>query len=107
MSFGTSEVASWTRLSVSGIVGDSGKAVDVVGYSIKSGGTAGNIYFFSAAGSSGAVAGTFAWADQARVVSTEQTITLAYPTRLSGGCYVSFDSNVSAASIFYRQVMGQ
>jgi hypothetical protein len=104
MSFGTSEVSSWARLSASGIVGDSGKAIDVVGYSIKSGGTAGNIFFFSAAT---AVAANFAWADQARVVSAEQTIALAYPTRLSGGCYVSFDGNVSASTIFYRQVMGQ
>ena len=103
MSFGQSEVASWSRLSASGIVGDSGKAIDILGYTIKSGATAGNIYLFSGT----STVNTFAWADQARAVSVEESIPLAYPTRLSGGCYVSFDSNVTAATIWYRQVMGQ
>jgi hypothetical protein len=99
MGFGQSEVASWKRLSASGIVGDSGKAIDIVGYTINSGATAGNIFLMN-----GTVqTSPFAWSDQARAVSTEQSITIAYPVRLSLGCYVSFDSNVTAATIYYRQ----
>ena len=101
MGFGVSEVAGWVRLAASGIVGDSGKAVDVVGYSIKSGGTAAIVSFLNGTSTSG----TLAWADQARAVSTEQTIPLAYPVRLYSGCFVSFDANTTAVSVFYRQML--
>lgn len=101
MGFGTAEVAGWVRLTQSGVVGDSGKAIDVIGYSIKSGGTAGNITIMN-----GTVqTSPMAWAEQARAVSTEQTVPLAYPVRLAAGCFVSFDTNVSAATIFYRQML--
>jgi len=102
MGFGVAEVVSWSRLAASGVVGDSGKAVDVVGYSIKSGATAGVISVFN---STTNTAAQFAWADQARAVSTEQTVSLAYAIRLAGGCYVSFDSNVSGCTVFYRQML--
>jgi len=101
MGFGVSEVAGWTRLSASGIVGDSGKAIDIVGYTIKSGGTAGVISIMNGA----LQTSPNAWNDTARAVSQEQSIALAYPVRLALGCYVSFDSNVSAATIFYRQML--
>ena len=102
MSFGQSEVASWQRLTVSGVVGDSGKAIDVVGYTIKSGSTAAVVSFLNGT----STAAPLAWADQARATSAEQSITLAYPTRTSSGLFVSFDANTSAVSVFYRQVMG-
>ena len=41
MGFGVADVVGWVRLTTSGVVGDSGKPVDIVGYTIKSGGTAG------------------------------------------------------------------
>lgn len=104
MAFGTSEVTSWVRLAASGVVGDSGKAVDVVGYTIKSGSTAALPYFLN--GISAAAPATLGWQDQGRAVSTEQSIALAYPVRLSAGCYVSFDANTTAVTVFYRQVMG-
>lgn len=101
MGFGVAEVVSWQRLTVSGIVGDSGKAIDVVGYAIKSGGTAGVISLIN-----GSVqTATLAWADTATAVSQENTKPLAYPVRLSAGCYVSFDANVSACTVFYRQML--
>jgi hypothetical protein len=102
--FGVADVCSFQRLSTSGVVGDSGKAIDVLGYSIKSGGTAGNISLFNST-AAGAATGTFAWADQARAVSIEQTIPLSFPIRLGLGCYVSFDGNVSAVTVFYRQML--
>ena len=89
------------RLSSSGVVGDSGKAVDLVGYTIKSGGTAAVPYFINGTAASGAVA----WQDQARVVSTEQSIPLAYAIRFPLGCYVSFDANTTAVTVFYRQML--
>lgn len=100
--FGVSDVCSWWRLAASGVVGDSGKAIDVLGYSIKSGATAGNITIFN---STTNTAAQFAWADQARAVSAEQTIPLAFPIRLALGCYVSFDSNVSGVTVYYRQML--
>lgn len=99
--FGVADVVSWTRLAASGVVGDSGKAIDVVGYSIKSGGTAGVISIIN-----GAVqTATLAWSDTATTVSQENTKALTYPIRLAAGCYVSFDSNVSACTVFYRQML--
>ena len=99
--FGVADVVFFQRLSASGVVGDSGKAIDIVGYSIKSGATAGNITIMNGP----AQTSPMAWADQARAVSTEQTISLAYPVRTPMGCYVSFDSNVNASTIFYRQML--
>ena len=101
MGFGVSEVVSWARLTTSGVVGDSGKAVDVVGYTIKSGGTAGVLSILNGA----ATTAPLAWADTAATVSQENSKTLAYPIRLAAGCYASFDANVSAATVFYRQML--
>lgn len=101
MGFGTSEVASFQRLTVSGVVSDSGKPIDVMGYSIKSGATAGVISILNGT----ALTASLAWADAARAVSAEQTVALAYPIRTPLGCFVSFDTNVSAVSVFYRQVL--
>lgn len=98
--YGSPEVVYFKRLSSSGIVGDSGKAVDLVGYSIKSGSTAGVISIMNGAVQTAANA----WNDTAPTVSQENVKALAYPVRLDAGCYVSFDSNVSAATIFYRQI---
>jgi hypothetical protein len=101
MGFGVAEVAGWVRLTSSGVVGDSGKAIDVIGYTIKSGGTAGVLSIIN-----GTVqTAPLAWADTATTVSQENSKTLAYPVRLAAGCYISFDANVSAATIFYRQML--
>ena len=88
-------------LSSSGSVGDAGKAVDIVGYVIKSGGTAAVPYFIN--GSNGS--GTLYFQDQARAVSTSQSIGLAYRVRFPGGCYVSFDANTTAITVFYQQML--
>ena len=95
------EVTVALRLAASGVVGDSGKAIDLVGYSIKSGATAAVPYFINGTAASGAVA----WQDQARATSAEQTIPLAYAVRFNKGCYVSFDANTTAVTVFYRQML--
>jgi hypothetical protein len=101
MSFGfPPEVASYKVLAASGIVGDSGLPIDVVGYTINSKSTAGAITLKNGT----AASNTAAWADTATAVSQENVKALAYPVRLNAGCYVSFDSNVNQATIFYRQM---
>lgn len=90
------------RLTSSGAVGDAGKAIDIVGYSIKSGGTAAVPAFLN--GSTQATA-VFGWADQARAVSTEQTVALAYRVRMPLGLWVSFDTNTTAVTVFYQQML--
>jgi hypothetical protein len=89
------------RLSSSGNVSDAGKAIDIVGYTIKSGGTAAVVSFLNGQ----ATTAPLAWADQARAVSTEQSIALAYRVRLDQGCYVSFDGNTTAVTVFYQQML--
>lgn len=101
MSIGVSDVVGWVRLTSSGVVGDSGKAVDILGYTIKSGATAGVVTLMNGTVQTAPAA----WADQARAVSTEQSVPLSFPIRLAAGCFVSFDSNVSAATVFYRQML--
>lgn len=97
------DVVFWTRLSSSGVVGDSGKAIDVVGYTIKSGGTAAQPYFIN--GVAASAGNTLAWQDQARAVSAEQSIALAYRVRMPAGLYVSFDANTTAVTVFYQQML--
>ena len=94
------DVASYQRITTSGLIGDSGKPIDIVGYSINSGATAGVATFRNGPTSGAAVA----WADTAVTVSAERTITLAFPVRLNGGCYMSIDGNITALTVFYRQM---
>jgi hypothetical protein len=95
--------ATWqVRLNASGAVGDVGKAVDLVGYAIKSGGTAAVPYFLNGSTQANAA---FGFGDQARAVSTEQTIALAYRVRFPLGLWVSFDTNTTAITVFYQQML--
>ena len=103
MGFGVAEVAGWVRLAASGVVGDSGKAVDVIGYTIGSGSTAAQPYFINGTGTG--AGNTLAWKDVALTVSAEGSKALAYPVRLAAGCYVSFDANTTVVTVFYRQML--
>ena len=98
---GYTEVTVAQRLASSGVIGDSGNAIDVVGYTIKSGATAALPYFINGTSASG----TVAWQDQARAVSAEQSIGLAYAVRMNTGLFVSFDANTTAVTVFYRQML--
>ena len=95
-------VVWFTRLTTSGVVGDVGKPVDIVGYSISSKAAAGVATFLN--GSTQA-AGVLGWADQGRVAASEQTIGLAYRVRMPLGCFVSFDGSVSNVTVFYQQML--
>ena len=106
MGFGQSEVVYFKRLAASGNVGDTGKAVDVVGYTISSGSTAAAPTFINGrSGGGGPVANALGWVDTAQTVSQENSKALAFPVRLDQGCYVSFDANTTALTVFYRQVL--
>lgn len=103
MGFGISEVVSFKRLAASGNVGDTGKAVDIVGYTISSGATVAQPTFIS--GQSGGASNTMGWVDAALAASQEGSKALAFPIRMPIGCYVSFDANTTAMTVFYRQML--
>ena len=99
---GYPSVVWFTRLTASGAVGNAGKPVDIVGYSIGSKLAAGVVAFLNGSTQGN---GIFGWADQGRVAASEQTIGLAYRVRMPLGCWVSFDSNVSNCTVFYQQML--
>lgn len=97
----TLDVCYFKRISADAAIGDAGKAVDVVGYTILSGGTAGTLTFRNGTSASAPIA----WVDTATTVSVEKSIALACPVRLDQGCFVDIDTNVTSATIFYRQAL--
>jgi hypothetical protein len=99
---GYPSIVWFTKLTTSGVVGDVGKPVDVVGYSISSKAAAALPSFLNGSTQANAV---FGWADQGRVAASEQTIGLAYRVRMPLGCWVSFDANTSNVTVFYQQVL--
>jgi hypothetical protein len=99
-------VSGFVRLTASGSVGDAGKAQWISGYSLDSGGTAANPYFIN--GSSTVSAGnSIAWRAGGGVISTTsaQQAVGQLPVALPLGCYVSFDANTTAITVFYVQAL--
>lgn len=95
------DVCYFKRISGDSVIGDSGKPVDILGYTILSGGTAGTITFRN-----GPVVGSpIAWVDTATTVSVEKSIAFPCAVRLDLGCFVDIDTNVTSATIFYRQAL--
>lgn len=96
-------VSGYSKLTTSGAVGDSGKAQWISGYAVQSAATAAQPYFrngtgaatdttvFQAAGST-----ANAWSNQ----SVGQ-LPLVFP----GGCYISFDANTTAVTVYYVQAL--
>jgi hypothetical protein len=89
-------------LTSSGVVSDSGKPVSVQGFIIESGATPSTTsYIFNgtsnAAPSTPAIRLGGAVANAARIPSPVGQ----FPTTLAAGCYVSFDSNATAITVFY------
>jgi len=92
--------AGWTRLTSSGVIGDSGQAVSVQGYIIESGATASvGSYIFNGTSTAGQPAIRMGGAiiNGASVPAPIGQ----FPTTLASGCYVSFDSNATAVTIFW------
>lgn len=95
------EVCSFTRLSADGVVGVSGKAVDVTAFTIQSGAAAGVLTFRNGTSATDAVAFT----QTGPATTVEQIYTFSVPVRLSSGCFADFDANVAAATVFYIQAV--
>jgi hypothetical protein len=95
------EVCGFTRLTSSGIVGDSGKSVDVYGWTVESGGTAAAPYIKNGtAVSSPAVTGM-----GPNTISQANHQDRSVPFRCPLGCFVSFDTNTTAVTIFWGQTL--
>lgn len=93
------EVSGFQLLAASGAVGTSGKPVIVTGYAVTAGGGATTPYFRNGTGVSSATA--FA----ASTAGTGLTVTevLSPPVMLPLGCYVSFETNTVAVTVFFNQ----
>jgi hypothetical protein len=92
----------FVRLTASGAVGDAGKPVSILGYNFDSGGTAANPYFIN--GTTTVSAGNaLAFRAGGGVISSTspQQSVGQFPVTLPLGCYVSFDANTTAMTVFY------
>lgn len=90
----------WTRLTASGVLGDSGQPVAVQGYIIESGGTASTTaMIFNGTSASGQAAIRMGGA----VISAASVpqVTGQFPVTLWLGAYVSFDANTTAVTVFW------
>lgn len=84
------------RLTVSGVVSDTGKPILVTGFEVLSGATAAVPYFLNGAAGTAPIAFR---GDGAGSVS--QTTAFNLPVMLPGGCYVSFDVNTTEVTVYY------
>jgi len=85
------------RLTASGVVSDSGKPILIAGYAIESGGTAAKPYFMNGTVQTAAVA----FQPGPITASNGNVQSLPLPVMLPSGCYVSFDGNTTAVTVFY------
>jgi hypothetical protein len=97
-------VSGFVRLTVSGVVGDSGKPQWISGYNFDSGGTIGNAYFVNGSSTVSAGNGIVCKAGGGVINTTSPQQTLGQlPVAFPLGCYVSFDANTTAISVFFVQ----
>lgn len=96
-----SEVCSFTVLGASGVIGDSGKAVDLCGYNVLSGGTAAQPYFKNGTG----VTSATVFRPGPVIVSQGNETDFSVPRRFPLGCYVSFDANTTSVVVYYNQAL--
>ncbi len=87
-------------LTASGVVGDSAKPQALYGYGFKSDGTAGQLVLFDGTSSLGTVV-----MDQTGIISSTVYNNLGCGVVFPIGLYASFDSHVTRATFFYRQVL--
>jgi hypothetical protein len=84
------------RLTSSGVVSDSGKPVLVCGYGVESGSSATLPYFCD-----GTTNASPLFVAGPNTVSQGNIKDLAMPVMFPSGCYVSFDTNTTAVTVFY------
>ena len=89
--------SGFQRLTASGVVSDSGKPILIYGYSLESGAALANPTIVDGSSLSGSHFTKFG----ATVASTSNVISLPFPIMFPLGCYVSFDANTTAITIFY------
>jgi hypothetical protein len=88
-----------TRLAASADVSDAGKPVLICGYGVESGATAAQPYFNNG---TAAVPGTTVFRPGPITASQGNISPLAaVPVMFPTGCYVSFDANTTAVTVFY------
>ena len=92
-------VSGWTRLTSSAVIGDSGKPVAISGYTFESGGTVAQPYFINGTSASGTIVvrGGGGIASAAAPLQAVGQL----PTTFASGCYVSFDANTTAVTVFW------
>ncbi len=85
------------RLTTSGIVSDSGKPILIAGFGVESGATAAKPYVMNGTAQTSPAAFELGPV----TASVGNIVSIPMPVALPNGCYVSFDSNTTAVTIFY------
>lgn len=87
------------RLTTSGVVSDSGKPILIAGYGIESGATAASPFF--AEGAAAPATGNTGFRPGPVTASQGNVVSLPLPVMFPTGCYVSFDANTTAVTVFH------
>lgn len=102
MGYDPTYFCGFSRITTSGVIGDSGKPVLVAGYSVDaSGGGASTPYFIN--GTAASAGNNVAFRAQTTATSQSQTQSIPLPVMLGSGCFVSFDANTTAVTVFYME----
>lgn len=96
------DFSSFQRITTSGVIGDSGAPIDVAGVAVTAGGGGAAVPTFMN-GTAASSPAAFVVPSTATSASSLQSIPL--PVRLPKGCFVSFDANTSAVTVFYIQAV--
>lgn len=89
----------FTRLTTSGAVSDSGKAILVCAVVVESGGTA--AYPFLNNGTAVPTVAANCFPIGPNTISQPNVEAFNYPVMFNSGCYVSFDTNTTAVTVHY------
>jgi hypothetical protein len=84
------------RLTTSGVVSDSGKPILVCGYGVEAGAGVTTPYFCN-----GTTNASPLFVAGPNTASMGNTTDIGLPVMFPSGCYVSFDTNTTAVSVFY------
>lgn len=93
------DVCSFKVLSASGVVGDSGKAIDLAGFNVLSGATAAQPFFKNGTG----VTSATIFQPGPITISQGNDFDCSIPRRFPNGLYVSFDANTTTVTVWYIQ----
>jgi len=94
--------SGYQRITSSGVIGTSGNPLIFYGYSLHSGGTVSSgTFFFNGTSTSG---GTVFQNDPSNAaINADKMVTLPVGVTFPSGCYVSFDGNATAVTVFYTE----